>query len=115
MANLVGKYQLQKSNLVKNGMDGSLVIGKRQKPSPKKPLNYLLFRSKSGKHTYISSLYPIACNGSENDPVSYSLDLDGKYYTLTIDRLEGVGIITNHNSTNTINNVELGVKFTPFG
>ena len=113
MANLQGRYQIQKSNLVLDGADWSLVIGRRQKPTPKKPLHYLLYRSKAGKHTYISSLYPQGQDGSLNALEVYSLDLDGIYYILTLDRDGGTGSITSKNSTNPINNVELGTKFVP--
>lgn len=113
MANLEGNYQLQKSNLVKQGLNGSLVIGRRKKPTPQKPLFYLLHRSIKGKHTYISSLYPQGQDGSLNALEVYSLDLDGIYYILTLDRDGGTGSITSKNSTNPINNVELGTKFVP--
>ena len=113
MANLQGRYQIQKSNLVLDGADWSLVIGRRQKPTPKKPLHYLLYRSKAGKHTYISSLFPKGQDGSLNALEVYSLDLDGIYYILTLDRANGTGSIIAKNSTNPINNVELGTKFVP--
>ena len=113
MANLQGRYQIQKSNLVQDGTDWSLVIGRRQKPTPKKPLHYLLYRSKAGKHTYISSLFPKGQDGSINGLETYSLDLDGIYYILTLDRDKGTGSIIAINSTNPINNVELGTKFVP--
>jgi hypothetical protein len=113
MANLQGSYELLKSNLVREGADWSLVIGRRQKPTPKKPLHYLLYRSKAGKHTYISSLFPKGQDGVLNDSETYSLDLDGIYYILTLDRDKGTGSIIARNSTNPINNVELGTKFVP--
>jgi hypothetical protein len=113
MANLQGRYQIQKSNLVREGENWSLVIGRRQKPTPKKPLHYLLYRSQTGKHTYISSLFPKGQNGVLNDSEIYSLDLDGIYYILTLDREAKTGTITPTNSTNPINNVELGTKFVP--
>lgn len=114
MANLQGRYQIQKSNLVLDGADWSLVIGRRQKPTPKKPLHYLLYRSKAGKHTYISSLFPKGQDGSINGLETYSLDLDGIYYILTLDRANGTGSITPTFSVNAINNTEKSVNITPF-
>jgi hypothetical protein len=114
MANLQGNYQIQKSNLVQDGADWSLVIGRRQKPTPKKPLHYLLYRSKAGKHTYISSLFPKGQDGVLIASETYSLDLDGIYYILTLDRANGTGSIAPTFSVNAINNTEKCVNITPF-
>jgi hypothetical protein len=111
MANLIGTYQKDKSNLYKG--DIQLVIGTRQKPTLRKPSNFLLFRHPTGKHTYISSLYPIACNEPKNDSQAYSFDLDNMGYILTIEQGGKATIQTNLNSTNAINNVELGTKIVP--
>jgi hypothetical protein len=111
MANLIGTYQKDKSNLYKG--DIQLVIGTRQKPTLRKPSNFLLFRHPTGKHTYISSLYPIACNEPKNDSQAYSFDLDNIGYILTIEQGGKATIQTNLNSTNAINNVELGTKIVP--
>lgn len=114
MTNLQGKYQIQKSNLIQDGTDWVLVIGRRQKPTLSKPLQYLLYKSKAGKHTYISSLFPKGQEGSKNGLETYSLDLDGIYYILTLDRANGIGSITPTFSVIPINNTEKSVKITPF-
>lgn len=111
MANLIGTYQQDKSNLYKG--DIHLVIGVRQKPTIRKPSNFLLFRHPTGKHTYISSLYPITPKEAENDFKAYSFDLDNIGYILTIEQGGRATIKTGLNSTNAINNVELGTKIVP--
>lgn len=55
MSKIEGRYQSDKSNLVKPGIH--LVIGTRRQPTPAKPKHYLLFREGSS-HKYLSSLYP---------------------------------------------------------
>jgi len=84
MANLIGSYQKDKSNLHKG--DIQLVIGTRQKPTPTKPSHFLLFRHPTGKHTYISSLYPIGLNEAKNGSQAYSFDLDNIGYILAIEQ-----------------------------
>jgi hypothetical protein len=116
MANLSGQYQIANSTLVSlDNPNQKLVIGTRKKPTPQKPPNYLLAALPGGKFTYLSSLFP-APNWAENGCQTYSLDYQGRYYTLEIDRTAGVASIspnTPGNPTSPINNVGLGVKFTP--
>lgn len=122
MANLIGQYHLANSILEKEEKPGfRLLIVSRKKPTPQKPKNYLLLKADQGKDTYISSLYP-APEWSENDLQTYFLDFRGLNYVLTIDRQKSVARISEKqgynlpsNSTSSINNVELGVKFTPHG
>jgi hypothetical protein len=106
MANLTGRYQLQKSNLKKEGANFSLLIGKRNKPTPKKPQNFLLYRSVTGQHTYISSLYPEWQEWPKNELQRYKFDTEGVEYTLTLDKGKEQGYIAEvQNST--------GQKLTP--
>jgi len=111
MTNLVGSYQKDKSNLLKGPIH--LVIGTRQKPTPTKPSHFLLFRQPKGNHTYISSLYPIACNQPKNELQAYSFDLDSANYILTIEQGGEVTISNKANSVNAINNTELGTTIVP--
>ena len=54
-----------------------------------------------------------ALNEAKNGSQAYSFDLDRIGYILTIEQ-DGKTTISNHqNSTNAINNVELGTKFVP--
>ena len=111
MSNLVGTYQKDKSNLQRGNIH--LVIGTRQKPTLRKPSNFLLFKHPTGKYTYISSLYPIGKDEAKNDLQAYSFDLDNIGYILTIEQGGSATIQNNQNSTNAINNVELGTKIVP--
>lgn len=111
MTNLVGTYQKDKSNLLKGNIH--LVIGTRQKPTITKPSHFLLFRHPKGNHTYISSLYPLSQKQAKNDSQAYSFDLDSVNYILTIEQGGEVTIQNYQNSTNAINNVELGTKIVP--
>jgi len=103
---LAGRYDLNKSNLLRN--DLHLVIGTRHKASPNKPKNFLLHRS--GKdHFYLSSLYPVqdAAEGSRDAQI-WHFDYQGGKYTLAIKQAENQAEISPINSTDSINNVELG-------
>jgi hypothetical protein len=113
MTNLAGHYQFEKSNLVRQGFTGSLVIGRRQVFTYKKPPNFILYRSPKGKYTYLSSLFPKVSQGAENGPETYSLDLDGIYYILTLDREAKTGTITPTFTVNAFNNTVKGVNITP--
>lgn len=81
--NLVGRFHIDKSNLLKP--DLHLVIGTRRKPSPNKPKHYLLIKA-AGQFSYLSSLYPF----DQDMPVRsleaeiYSLEWEGVNYLLTV-------------------------------
>lgn len=81
--NLVGRFHIDKSNLLKP--DLHLVIGTRRKPSPNKPKNYLLIKA-AGQFSYLSSLYPF----DQDMPVRsqeaqiFSLEWQGVDYLLTL-------------------------------
>lgn len=112
--NLAGQYVTDKSNLIR--ADLHLVIGQRKKPTLTKPKYYLLARLSPSSHVFISSLYPTGQESPENGLQVYSLDHTGRSYTLTIDQEARKATITPtspKNSTVSINNVELGAKFTP--
>ena len=110
MANLVGLYQTDNSNLVKP--DLVLVVSTRKKTTPKKPLKYLLSKE-NGRFTYLSSLYPYEPEtGLKQGEMGFSFDYEGKNYLLIIQRAENQAKITEltplpkfHKSNNI---VELG-------
>lgn len=112
---LVTAYEVDKSNLL--APDIHLVIGTRHKPEASKPKNYLLRRLPGNKHQYISSLYPTPKNeqGGSNQPENWFFDYQGVSYRLTINRAENRAEIALHHSTNSINNVELGLDSNPPG
>jgi len=79
MVNLIGKYQISKSNLVNNSLH--LVISERKKVEINKPKRYLLLKTGEKSFKYISSLYP-----SKVDAMTYEIDYTGNKYLLTIDQ-----------------------------
>jgi len=100
--NLCGTYDIQKSSLLSR-TDPSLhlVIATRTKPTPTKPTNYLLFRYPSGKHGYLSGMFPVNA-GEIMQPQAYSLDYLNQYYILEVDREKQIAIIRpagNHPKT----------------
>lgn len=106
-SNLEGRYQTCKSNLVNSRYH--FVIGSRKKPSIQKPKYYLLHRLSPTNFQYISSLYPL--EGQETDQI-FSFDWNGQQYTLTY--LDGQQAeisplrVQGGNSPISINNGELG-------
>lgn len=108
---LNGVYQLEKSNLLKQGLH--LIIGTRHKPSGNKPKNYLLEKTAQKQHKYVSSLYPApdTITRSESTQI-WQFDYLGEDFLLTINQAENQAEIKPigqvNNSTNSINNVELG-------
>ena len=78
MVNLIGKYQISKSNLVGNSLH--LVISERKKPEINKPKRYLLLKTGEKTFKYVSSLYP-----SKVCEMAYEIDYTGNKYLLTID------------------------------
>lgn len=78
MVNLIGKYQISKSNLVNNSLH--LVISERKKVEINKPKRYLLLKTGEKTFKYVSSLYP-----SKVCEMAYEIDYTGKKYLLTID------------------------------
>jgi len=78
MVNLIGKYQISKSNLVGDSLH--LVISERKKPEINKPKRYLLLKTGEKTFKYVSSLYP-----SKVYEMAYEIDYTGKKYLLTID------------------------------
>lgn len=113
MTNLIGEFDLSISNLQKADFQGSLIIAKRRKPTPKKPHLYLLYKSQTGKITYISSLYLEGKEKARNGLEIYSFDLDGLDYFLDLDRGGNKARITPRFTANAINNAVKGVKITP--
>jgi hypothetical protein len=91
--NLCGSYDIQKSSLLSQ-TDPSLhlVIATRRNPTPTKPVNYLLFRYPSGRHEYLSSLFPVNA-GEIMQPQAYSLDYLNQYLILEVDRERGIATI----------------------
>ena len=79
MTNLIGKYQISKSNLVNNSLH--LVISERKKVEINKPKRYLLLKQGEKSFKYVSSLYP-----SKVDAMAYEIDYTGNKYLLTIDQ-----------------------------
>jgi len=79
MVNLIGKYQISKSNLVNNSLH--LVISERKKVEINKPKRYLLLKQGEKSFKYVSSLYP-----SKVDAMAYEIDYTGNKYLLTIDQ-----------------------------
>jgi hypothetical protein len=111
-SNLVGLYQIDKSNLLKQSENLHLVIGTRKQPTPTKPKYYLLQRLPNNRHIYVSSLFD-APQWAENGLQVYSLDWQGVNLKLTMNQTaQTAAILPSSNSTSSINNVELGVKFT---
>lgn len=115
MANVIGEFDILPTSHLRNKVTGlTLVIGTRKHPTPSKPKNYLLLRHKSGKSTYLSSLYEYPQKGAENGLKTYSMEWQGVYYLVTFDEGAGqVQITPKPNSANPINNAELGAKIDP--
>lgn len=86
MVNLIGKYQISKSNLVSNSLH--LVISERKKPEINKPKRYLLLKQGEKSFKYISSLYP-----SKEGEMSYEIDFNGIKYILRLDADNGNAVI----------------------
>ena len=78
MTNLIGIYQIAKSNLVSNSL--TLIISERKKPEINKPKRYLLWKTGEKSFKYISSLYP-----SKGDLMAYEIDYNGIKYLLRVD------------------------------
>jgi hypothetical protein len=86
MTNLIGKYQISKSNLVSNSLH--LVISERKKPEINKPKRYLLLKQGEKSFKYVSSLYP-----SKVDAMSYEIDFNGIKYLLQMDAENNMAVI----------------------
>ena len=78
MTNLIGIYQIAKSNLVSNSLH--LIISERKKPEINKPKRYLLLKTGAKSFKYISSLYP-----SKAGAMAYEIDFNGIKYILQVD------------------------------
>jgi hypothetical protein len=113
MTNLVGLFDLSLSNLSREDFEGTLIIARRNKPTPKKPPLYLLYKSQTGNITYISSLYLEAKIMAKNGLELYSFDLRGEELFLELDKEIKLAKITPRFTANAINNAVKGVKFTP--
>ena len=113
MTNLVGLFDLSLSNLSREGFEGTLIIARRKKPTPKKPTLYLLYRHPIEGSRYISSLYPEAKIMAKNGLELYSFDWEGKEMFLELDKEIKLAKITPRFTANAINNAVKGVKFTP--
>lgn len=117
MTNLVGNYQIAKSNLVSDTI--TLVIGTRKKPEITKPKNYLLLKLARNGFEYVSSLYPVidAKNTFEIDylGIKYVLNIADNNTSATIGILQkaeahtsnpacisiGISAVEVHSHTNT--------------
>lgn len=86
MTNLIGKYQISKSNLVNNSLH--LVISERKKVEINKPKRYLLLKTGEKSFKYVSSLYP-----SKVDAMSYEIDFNGIKYLLQMDAENNMAVI----------------------
>jgi hypothetical protein len=113
MTNLIGLFELSLSNLSRTGFQGTLIIARRKKPTPKKPPLYLLWESKPGNIAYVSSLYLEAQIMAKNGLELYSFDYEGKEMFLELDKEINKAKITPRFTANAINNAVKGVKFTP--
>jgi hypothetical protein len=113
MTNLIGLFELSLSNLSRTGFQGTLIIARRKKPTPKKPPLYLLWESKPGNIVYVSSLYLEAQIMAKNGLELYSFDYEGKEMFLELDKEINKAKITPRFTANAINNAVKGVKFTP--
>lgn len=113
MTNLVGLFDLSLSNLSRQDFEGTLIIARRKKPTPKKPLLYLLYKHPTEKTRYISSLYLEAKIMAKNGLELYSFDLEGEEMFLELDKESKMAKITPRFTANAINNAVKGVKFTP--
>lgn len=116
ISKLKGVYQLDKTNLLKQGTH--LIIGTRHKPSGNKPKHYLLQKTGQNQHKYLSSLYPAPDTfTSSQDAQIWQFDYLGGDFLLIINQAENQAEIKPlgqiNNSTNPINNVELGANFNP--
>lgn len=99
---------LHPSQLVNRITGLTLIIGSRKHPTPTKPKNYLLLRHKTGKSTYISSLYNYPLKGQENHLKTYSMDWEGVKYLVTFDEVaDEVKITPFPKSADSINNADL--------
>ena len=92
MANLVGRYKIDKTNLIREGIH--LVIGSRKAVTPQKPKYYLLLRFSNGSHKYVSSLFE-AQEWSNTDSQAYFLDFLDINYILVFNRQKGEAYIFN--------------------
>lgn len=100
MTNLVGNYQIAKSNLVSDTI--TLVIGTRKKPEITKPKNYLLLKLARNGFEYVSSLYPVidAKNTFEIDylGIKYVLNIADNNTSATIGISDSANTQNSHNS-----------------
>ena len=100
MTNLVGNYQIAKSNLVSDTI--TLVIGTRKKPEITKPKNYLLLKLARNGFKYVSSLYPVidAKNTFEIDylGIKYVLKIADNNVSATIEISDSANTQNSHNS-----------------
>ena len=100
MTNLVGNYQIAKSNLVSDTI--TLVIGTRKKPEITKPKNYLLLKLARNGFEYVSSLYPVidAKNTFEIDylGIKYVLKIADNNVSATIEISDSANTQNSHNS-----------------
>ncbi len=87
MSNLLGEFQIDNSNLLRQGEPLHLVISQRQKPTAQKPRKYLLQRVSPKHHIYISSLFEWAGNASNEATgasETFSFDWKGTNYFLNL-------------------------------
>lgn len=77
MTNLIGNYQIAKSNLTSESLQ--LVIGTRRSPELTKPKHYLLLKQSAKSFKYVSSLYPVI--DAKN---TFTIDYLGIEYVLKI-------------------------------
>lgn len=113
MSNLVGDYHITQTQLVNFFNGVTLTIGTRKKPTPTKPPYFLLLVTPSGSRVYLSSLYPDPRKQAENDPQVYGFEVDGVWYTLTLDKGVGQAAVTLQDCAISINNAQLGSKSDP--
>jgi hypothetical protein len=92
MTKLAGSYHMTQRKLVNLETGLTLTIGTRQRPTPKKPPNFLLMDTHPGKRVYLSSLYDYGPDGAENGLQGYRFEVDGVWHHLELDR--GAGMAT---------------------
>jgi hypothetical protein len=113
MSNLVGSYHMAQTQLrnISNGV--TLTIGTRKRATPTKPPYFLLLVTPKGDRVYLSSMYPDPHKQAENGPQGYRFEVDGVWYTLTIDKGVRQATVILQDCANSINNAQLGSKSDP--
>jgi len=87
MENLLGFYYRDNANLISKCKKITLLICKREKTTPKKPINFIIRIDSEGKRHYISSLYPTS------KKYVFRFDYNGQTYAIVLAE-KGASILT---------------------